>query len=107
MIDIAKIAADTTVSTEAELPTVTPPKRTLDLAPFVELVTKAAKDHKRYDLPGRFSTTPYPGKVAACEAQTVITHLHAAARKVGVKLNVRRIDPNAQDTGLAFKVAGK
>jgi hypothetical protein len=107
MIDLAKIAAGATVSTEAELPTTTTPKRTLDLAPFIELVGKAKKDGKRYDLPGRYSLKPYDGKKAACEAYTVISHLHAAARRAGVKLNVRRVDPTATDTGITFKVAHK
>ena len=107
MIDLAKIAAGTKVSKEPELPATTTPKRGLDLAPFVSLVEKAKADGARYDLPSRYSLKPYDGKKTACEAYTVISHLHAAARRAGVKLNVRRIDPTSTDTGIAFKVAAK
>lgn len=109
MIDYAKLAADTTVSTDPELPTTGAAGRRKVADPaLVQLVTEAAKDHKRRDLPGRFSTKPYPGRVGANESQTVVNELQRAARSVGVKLQVRRFDET--DKGgvrLTFKVAGK
>lgn len=105
MIDYAKIAQGATVATDAELPPIGGRSRTTAPNPFVELVTAAKKDGKRRDLPGRFSLAPYEGRKAACEAYTVVGKLHAAARQVGCKLNVRRLDPNGTDTGITFKVA--
>jgi hypothetical protein len=107
MIDLAQIAAGATASVDPELPASTTQKRVLDLAPFVALVGKAKRDGKRYDLPGRFSLAPYAGRKNACEAQTVVARLHAAARQVGCKVVVRRVEPTATDTGIAFKVATK
>lgn len=102
-IDYAKIAAGAVIGTTAELPS--SGRKTTAPNPFVGLVTEAAKDHKRRDLPGRFSLVPFEGRKNACEAFTVITKLHAAARLVGCKIQVRRLDPTDKDTGIAFKVS--
>lgn len=107
MIDLAQIAAGATASADPELPALVTSKRALDLAPFVALVAKAKKDGKRYDLPGRFSLEPYAGRKNACEAATVVARLQAAARQVGCKVAIRRLDATAVDTGLTFKVDTK
>lgn len=103
MIDYADIAANATVS-DADLPA-TNGRPHSGPNPFLALVKAALKDGKRRDLPGRFSLKPYPARVNACEAYTVIGKLHAAARELGVKAQVRRLDPNTDDTGITFKVA--
>ncbi|MCZ2857820.1 hypothetical protein [Blastococcus sp. VKM Ac-2987] len=87
---------------DVEMPA--PSRRDATPNPFTGLVTKAAKDGKRYDLPGRFSLTPYEGRKGACEAFTVVGKLHAAGRSAGVKLNVRRFDTNGQGCRITFKV---
>lgn len=106
-VDIAAIAKGATVAKTPELPPNVPQRRALDLAPFVELVTKAKEDGNRYDLPGRFSVVAYQGRKHACEAQTVITYLHAAARQIGLKVAVRRVQASEKDTALTFKVLDK
>ncbi len=108
MIDFPKIAADTTIAADDALPIATPTARRKGPdAALVALVTEAAADGKRRDLPGRFSLTPYEGRKNACEAFTVVTELHRAARAAGVKLNVRRFDVNTKGARITFKVAGK
>jgi hypothetical protein len=106
MIDFAKLAQGTTIATDDALPTSSTIGRKKEADPaLVQLVTDAASDGKRRDLPGRFSTTPYPGKKNANESQTVVGELHRAARAVGVKLNVRRFDATDKGVRLTFKVA--
>jgi hypothetical protein len=106
-IDFAAVAASATVAATSELPSTSTPRPRLDLTPLVELIKKAKKDGNRYDLTQRFSLEPYAGRKNACEAQTMVTHLHAAARLAGVKLAVRRVDATAKDTALTFKVIDK
>jgi hypothetical protein len=103
MIDFATIAAGATVAPETDLPTSA--RKGVEPNPFAALVAKAAKDGKRYDLPGRFSLAPFEGRKAACEAFTVISKLHQAARSAGVKLAVRRFDTTAEGCRVTFKVA--
>lgn len=106
MIDFAKLAAETTLASDDALPTAGAVARKKQADPaLVQLVTEAAKDHKRRDLPGRFSTTPYTGRKNAHEAQTVVSELHRAARHVGVKLAVRRFEATDKGVRLTFKVA--
>ena len=102
MIDFATIAAGATAAADVELPASS--RKGVESNPFTELVTKAAKDGKRYDLPGRFSLTPYEGRKNACEAYTVVGKLHAAARSAGVKVQVRRFDTNAEGSRVTFRV---
>jgi hypothetical protein len=105
MIDYAKVAAETTVASEPEFPTVGATTRRQPADPaLVQLVTDAAKDGKRRELPGRYSVTPYEGRKHACEAGTVAGELHRAAREVGVKLAVRRFDATDKGVRLTFKV---
>ena len=104
-IDFAKIAAGATVSADPEFPSPAATRRQAADPALVQLVTEASKDHKRRELPGRFSTTPYPGRQGANESGTVVGELHRAARAVGVKLQVRRFDRDADTCRLTFKVA--
>lgn len=104
MIDYAKLAADTTVASDPEFPKATAPTRTQADPALVQLVTEAAKDHKRRELPGRFSTKPYEGRKGANELNTVAGALHKAARQAGVKLAVRRFDANKDGARLTFRV---
>lgn len=105
MIDFAKLAADTTVASDPEFPKAPAPNRTQADPALVQLVTEAAKDHKRRELPGRFSTRPYEGRKGASELNTVAGALHKAARQAGVKLAVRRFDTDKDSARLTFRVA--
>src|SRR5690349_13219655 len=108
MIDFAKIAADTTIATDDALPITTPTaRRKAPDAALVQLVTEAASDGKRRDLPGRYSLTPYEGRKNACEAFTIVAELHRAARAAGVKLAVRRFDATSKGVRLTFKITDK
>jgi hypothetical protein len=104
MIDYSKLAADTTIAADNEFPA-RRAGRTAEPNPFTDLVTAAAKDGKRRDLPGRFSLVPYEGKKSACEAYSVIGKLKAAARAAGVDITVRKLDPTSEDTGWTFKAS--
>ncbi len=106
-IDLAAVVATATVAATPELPSTSTPRPRLDLTPLVELIKKAKKDGQRYDIGRRFSLEPYAGRKNGCEAQTMATHLHAAARLAGVKLAVRRVDATPKDTALTFKVIEK
>ncbi len=103
-IDFAKIAAETTVASDPEFPSVAATRRQAADPALVQLVQEAGKDHKRRELPGRFSTKPYEGRKGANESGTVAGELHRAAREVGVKLVVRRFDRDADTCRLTFKV---
>lgn len=103
-IDFAKLAAATTVATDADFPSAATTRQQGADPALVQLVTDA-KDGKRRELPGRFSTTPYEGRKGANEAGTVAGQLHKAARQVGVKIAVRRFDVTAEGARLTFKVA--
>lgn len=105
MIDYAELAANATVAADQALPSTTSTRRTAEPNPFLALVKAATKDGKRYDLPGRFSLKPYTGRKNACDAYSVMNKLHAAARQLGVKVQVRKLDPSTDDTGLTFKVS--
>ena len=63
-------------------------RKGVDSNPFTELVAKAAEDGKRYDLPGRFSLTPFEGRKAACEPYTVIC-------KLPKKISIRHAVPSS------------
>ncbi len=104
-IDFAKIAAATTVATDPEFPKAPTARRQAADPALVQLVTEASRDHKRRELPGRFSTKPYEGRKGANESGTVVGELHRAARAVGVKLQIRRFDRDADSCRLTFKVA--
>ncbi len=104
-IDFAQLAAATTVASEPEFPTTATTRRRAADPALVQLVTEASRDHKRRELPGRFSTTPYPGRQGANESGTVVGELHRTARAVGVKLQIRRFDRDADSCRLTFKVA--
>lgn len=106
-LDFAAISKATKVADSNDFPAAQPRARRGADPALVELVRTAQKDGKRRDLPGRFSLAPYEGRKNACEAFTVIGALHAAAREVGCKVHVRRLDQTATDTGLTFKVAEK
>ena len=103
-IDFAKIAAATTVASDPDFPKPTTARRQAADPALVRLVTEASKDHKRRELPGRFSTKPYEGRKGANESGTVAGELHRAAREAGVKLVVRRFDRDATSCRLTFKV---
>jgi hypothetical protein len=108
MIDFAKIAADTTIAADDALPITAPSaRRKAPDAALVQLVTEAASDGKRRDLPGRFSVQPFPGRKGANESQAVVNELHRAARQAGLKLQVRRFDATDKGVRLTFKVTGK
>src|SRR4051812_26008364 len=102
-IDFSKIAAGATVAADNELPPASG-RPTRQPNPFVPLIKAALKDAKRRDLPGRYSLVPFEGRKTACEAYAVITKLKTAARQVGCTVQVRKLDPTAEDTALTFKV---
>ncbi len=104
MIDFAKLAAGATVAAEHDFPKAAAPTRTQADPALVQLVTEAAKDHKRRELPGRFSLAPYTGRKHANELGTVAGALHKAARQAGVKVLVRRFDVQADSARLTFRV---
>ena len=105
-IDFAKIAAGATVASDPDFPSAAVARRQAADPALVQLVTEASKDHKRRELPGRFSVKPYEGRKGANESGTVAGELHRAAREVGVRLAVRRFDRDANSCRLTFKVAG-
>lgn len=102
MIDYANLATNATVSDDDLL--AAPGRAPKQPNPFLPLVKAAAKDGKRRDLPRRFSLTPYTGRKTACEYYTVTGRLHAATRELGVKVQIRKLDPTADDAGLSFKI---
>lgn len=104
MIDYAELASNATVSDD-DLPAAPGRGGAKEPNPFLPLVKAALKDGKRRDLPGRFSLKPYAGRVNACEFYTVAGKLHAAARELGVKVQVRKLDPNTDETGISFKAS--
>ncbi len=104
MIDYAKLAADTAVASEPNFPSAAATRRRSVDPAIVQLVTEAGKDGKRRELPGRFSMKPFEGRKGGNESGTVAGELHRAARKVGVKIAVRRFDRDADSCRLTFKV---
>ncbi|SDY15356.1 hypothetical protein SAMN05661080_02486 [Modestobacter sp. DSM 44400] len=105
MIDFSALAAGATVAAEADFPSAAATRRRAADPAFVQLVTDATKDHKRRELPGRFSTKPFEGRKGANELSTVANELHRAARQVGIKIAVRRFDVEDASARLTFKVA--
>lgn len=103
-IDYAKLAAGATLAADPEFPKQQAARRQAADPALVRLVTEASKDHKRRELPGRFSTKPYEGRKGANESGTVAGELHRAAREAGVKLVVRRFDRDATTCRLTFRV---
>lgn len=105
-IDFGTIASGTVVATDPEFPSGGAVRRVQPDPALVKLVTEAAKDHKRRELPGRFSVQPYPGRQHANEASTVVSALHRAAKAAGVTgLQVRRFDAQPDNTvRLTFRI---
>ncbi len=105
-IDFAKLASGTVVATDQEFPSVGATRRSQPDPAFVELIKAAAKDHKRRELPGRFSTAPYAGRQHANESSTAVAALHRAAKAAGVTgLQVRRFDAQPDNTvRLTFRI---
>ncbi|MGY1724745.1 hypothetical protein [Blastococcus sp. SYSU DS0533] len=104
MIDYAKIAAGTTVASDNDFPSAATLRRQQADPALVQLITEAAKDGKRRELPDRFSLKPFDGRKHANESGVVAGQLHKAAREIGVKLQIRRFDRDADSCKITFKV---
>lgn len=103
--DLSKVAQGAKAAEDAAMPA--PIRRQAKENPLVPLVAQAVKDGKRYVLKDRYSLTPFEGKKGACEAYTVMSQLHRAAKQVGVKLQVRRFDVKDDACRVTFKVLPK
>lgn len=100
--DLNKVAKAAQPVDDANMPA--PIRRQAKENPLVPVVEAAVKDGKRYVLKDRYSLLPFEGRKGACEAYTVMSQLHRAARTVGVKLQVRRFDVKDNACKVTFKV---
>ena len=101
-LDLAKVAKGVEIAPDNDLPN--PLRRQPKDNPLADVVAEAAKDGKRRVLAGRYSLTPYPGRKGACDAFAIMSSLNRAAKRQGVKLEMRRYDVQGDSCRITFKV---